>query len=286
MKKLLVFVCVLLCIISVVSAHSIEDIVLDSGDVRTIVTTSAALSEFVLPSGAKDVLVTGATYTQEGSLLLLDGCRTCMIEYVLPNVIVKESNTVKSYSRTLQPFATLNYTVSLPPGYILDISSQTVVPAPDEVTTTGQNVVVRWDVLSTDALRYYVQFADHESTENNFSELSDEFGEWPVILIIILVCVVSFFIGFRLRKVQQEYVVVEDLLSPDEKTLLTTINTLYGAKSKSVSQKNLGSELSWSKSKISSVISLLVQKKLVEKEKVGRTYYVTPLSKPVASSNE
>lgn len=283
MKQLLLSILLFLLFISLVSAHSIEDTVLDSGDVQTKITITSFVSQLEIPSVATTVVVTGSTFSQEGTTLFLDDCTSCTITYVLPDMVTKESSQIKSYSRNLAPFAPLTYSILLPVGYVLNETQDTVVPQADLIETNGYNIVIVWNITTLNTARYYVQFADHDYAEESASEITHELSEWQVIVLLVVALVIGILIGYRLRKVQREHVVVEDLLSPDEKTLLEAINKLHASSRKAVSQKELGTSLSWSKSKVSSVIALLSQKKLVQREKVGRNYYVTPLSKTISA---
>ena len=61
------------------------------------------------------------------------------------------------------------------------------------------------------------------------------------------------------------------LLTPDEKSIIQVLGDNKGT----MHQKQMGKDLNWSKSKVSAVISALEHKKIVSKEKLGRSYKVT-----------
>ncbi|MCA9478349.1 MAG: BlaI/MecI/CopY family transcriptional regulator [Nanoarchaeota archaeon] len=266
-------------ILPLVQGALISDYLDDSGNLYEELSLAVNTTSLSLPSMAQGIAVQGSTYSLNDTILTLDDCALgCTVSFTIDDIVQKEGSA-KSFSRNLKAFEPLTYEVYLPIGSIIDLSENSIVPAPSTLTSDGKNIIISWDINHTDIQRYYVKFSDHENEEAPLQEFKGEFNEWSVILLVVLGLAVGLAIGYTLKRGQSFMVVPEQLLSPDEKTLLDAINKHYETNQRLITQKDLGKQLEWSKSKVSGVMALLVQKKLVEKEKQGRNYTVKPLTK-------
>lgn len=271
MKYLLILL--LFITLPIVNAAVITDYIDDNGDLSEVMELQKVKS-IGLPEQASSVTVQGSEYSINGSTMLLSSCDACTLSFVLKNVVIDEGAYL-SFSRNLRGNHT--YKVRLPPGVILDMES--VAPNADEITTDGEGIVVRWQVNHQDNQRYYVRYTNHEGTESFWGEINNEFTEWSVWLFVILVFMAGFLLGYFLKKDTKISVVPEQLLSADEKKLLNAL-------SEEMTQKELGKKLSWSKSKVSGVVTLLDQKKLVGRERIGRNYKVKRLSNVIDQTHQ
>lgn len=277
--KYLIILLLFITIIPLSSAAMVQDYLDDSGDLLEVITINKTVNSINLPENAKNIDVKGTEFSVNNSRVDLGSCDNgCEISYTIKNIVTKESDG-QSFSRNLKPFAPLQYQIQIPIGRIIDLSGDNIVPKPEQITSDGEHIIIQWNINHTETLRYYVKYTNHESTESIAEELRNEIGEWLVIVFIIISLIVGFILGYKTKKDKEVSVVAEQLLSPDEKELLNEINKHYESEDKEITQKDLGKKLNWSKSKVSGVMTLLVQKKLVEKEKQGRNYRVKPITK-------
>lgn len=278
MKKLIIIL-LFLTLIPFVSGALVQDFIDDSGNLNEIITFNSSIKKISLPNNAINVEITGTNYTQNKSNLELGLCNNvCTISFTIKDIVKKESQG-KSFSRNMNAFEPLRYEIHIPTGSIIEMAEGNVVPEAKTITSDGTNIILVWDVNHTNTQRYYVKYTDHEKNELIINEVKNELTEWPVWVLLAIVIILGIILGYKLRKDKQVSVVLEQLLSPDEKILLEKINEHYKTDSKAINQKELGKRLNWSKSKVSGVMAFLVQKKLVEKEKIGRNYAVKPLTK-------
>jgi hypothetical protein len=269
-------------------AATIEDHLLDSGDlVESLTLTISQNTEtefmFELPPKATSINVNGKPTNQKENLSIPLQCSTCsiVISYGVPSVLKKEGSGIFSFSRTIsfpQTPATLEYRLLLPIGYAVDDFSSVdpaIVPTPTKITSDGEHIVIVWSGDNV-ALpqRFFVRVSDHENTENTGQEIGNEFKEWPVWVIGISLLIVGFVLGIAIAKrkrndnVQRE--VPASLLSSDERTIL---KTLKGSE-KPLTQKEVGKNLGWSKSKVSALMTALERKEIITREKIGRNFKI------------
>ena len=92
-----------------------------------------------------------------------------------------------------------------------------------------------------------------------------------LITSLIIGVVVSFYL-FREQKEEKkgrEYEIIKKLLSGDENKILNEIK-----KAKEITQDSLRFRLNWSKAKISTILTNLDRKGLIQRERIGKTYKV------------
>ena len=92
------------------------------------------------------------------------------------------------------------------------------------------------------------------------------------IISIIIAIAISFILSFYLFKQnekEQEYTLIRKVLSEDEKKILDEIK-----KSEEITQDSLRFRLDWSKAKVSTILTNLDKKGLIQRERIGKTYKV------------
>ena len=89
-----------------------------------------------------------------------------------------------------------------------------------------------------------------------------------LIIALIVALIVSFYL-FRQDRKEQEYKVIRKSLSDDEKKILDEIK-----KAGEITQDSLRFRLDWSKAKISTILTNLDKRGLIQRERIGKTYKV------------
>ena len=89
-----------------------------------------------------------------------------------------------------------------------------------------------------------------------------------LIIALIVALIVSFYL-FRQDRKEQEYKVIRKSLSDDEKKILDEIK-----RAGEITQDSLRFRLNWSKAKISTILTNLDKRGLIQRERIGKTYKV------------
>ena len=89
-----------------------------------------------------------------------------------------------------------------------------------------------------------------------------------LIISIIVALIVSFYV-FKSDVKEQEYKIIRRALSEDEKAILDEIK-----KAGEITQDSLRFRLNWSKAKISTMLTNLDKRNLIQRERTGKTYNV------------
>ena len=89
-----------------------------------------------------------------------------------------------------------------------------------------------------------------------------------LIIALIIALFVSFYL-FRQDRKEQEYKIIRKALSEDEKAILDEIK-----KAGEITQDSLRFRLNWSKAKISTILTNLDKRGLIQRERTGKTYNV------------
>jgi len=259
---------------------------------------------FTPPNSARELYVNNISVNNTGSDITTPlNCTSCqvMISFYLDNVVTKMNSTEFDYSRNLglpQTPNVLSYTLLLPAGYYLNPSNKpsinpSIVPQPSKIDTNGKNIVISW-VENNPSLpkTYYVKYYSAGTAESVSETIRNEFLEttviWIILVAIALGLLLGFFIGryfnksnkksvraeaFKERKLlttHKSSTVPRSLLNPDELTIIKLLQDNHN----SMTQKDVGRKLEWSKSKVSAIMTNLEYKKIVEREKIGRNYKV------------
>lgn len=254
----------------------------------SIINNTDTSFSLTLPINAKEIMLNDASAdVQNGTLKTVLDCVNCeiRIKYTLKNIITEEGKDLYTFFRTLNvpknPQA-LKYVIYLPRGYSVDASveSSLVIPRPTEILTDGESILLVWNEKNPEfPIKYIVKYTGHETSETIIDIFTQDLSHGIIILIVILIFIIGFMVGFFVKKYSakkyQPKIVLNTLLSPDERKVMDYLRLV---KTETVNQKEIGKNLSWSKSKVSAVISNLVYKKLIEKEKIGRHYNVKLLN--------
>ena len=90
----------------------------------------------------------------------------------------------------------------------------------------------------------------------------------PLIIALIIGVIVSFYL-FNVKERDREYDIIRKVLSEDEKKILDEIK-----KAKEITQDSLRFRLGWSKAKVSTILTNLDKRNLIQRERTGKTYNV------------
>lgn len=198
---------------------------------------------------------------------------TALIQYSSPDLVEKQGNTkiFKMQENFIRPTRNYSLELLLPRGDILATSNETeavVEPSYAQISTDGQKISVRWEESPTlgSSREYRVVF---QSTGVR-NRLLERIGAAVIIMSLL---VISYFVFRKLREEDLESV-YEDL-GNDEKEVVDLLKENEG----SMLQKDLVSQLDYSKAKISGTVSKLVEKDIIEKEKEGRSNRVSIMRK-------
>ena len=244
---------------------------------------------FRLPENSFDILLDGQGASAEnGSLSVPLNCTSCGIDirYKLSGVVREEQKNVFSFSRTLNFPKTpirLVYVMYLPPGMTVNLGTghgsdePDIVPSPNSVRTDGAAIILSWDerypVLPK---RYYIRYTEVAKPASNRP---------PYLFAVVAGLSILLAIGFGilyLRCVRKRPVISSRtspieivkipsaLLSRNEIAVVDLLEKNRGE----MHQRDIVSQLGWSKSQVSAVITNLLYKQVVEKQKIGRMYKV------------
>ena len=88
------------------------------------------------------------------------------------------------------------------------------------------------------------------------------------IVALIIGVIVSFYL-FSVKERDREYDIIKKVLSEDEKKVLSEIK-----KAGEITQDSLRFRLNWSKAKISTILTNLDKKGIVQRQRTGKTYNI------------
>ena len=268
---------------------------------------------FTAPDSAYALFVNNVSFANNGSPISMPlNCTNCqiMISFHLDNVVENINSTEYDYSRNLglpQIPSVLTYSAILPVGYYLIPNHNTsmnpsIVPQPTSIDTNGKNIVIRWTENNPSLPKtYFVKYYRTGEIESASETIGKELGEptvwWMMLIVLIAGLAAGFFVSryyhrkenFQNNKnitrthtskdanaksssssIAQSSTVPQSLLNPDEKTIITLLQDNH----ETMTQRDIGRKLEWSKSKVSAIMTNLEYKKIVEREKIGRNYKV------------
>ncbi len=90
----------------------------------------------------------------------------------------------------------------------------------------------------------------------------------PLIIALVIGIIISFYL-FRTETKDRDFNIIRRILSEDEKKVLDEIK-----KTGDITQDSLRFRLDWSKAKISTILTNLDKKGLVQRERLGKTYKI------------
>lgn len=103
----------------------------------------------------------------------------------------------------------------------------------------------------------------------NFSAASSATMNLVSLIVAIGAAIIVSFYLFKHDIKSQEYNILRDALSEDEKAILDEIK-----KAGEITQDSLRFRLNWSKAKVSTILTNLDKMNLVQRERIGKTYKV------------
>jgi len=241
--------------------------------------------DFKLPDNSYNVKIGNTSVKIENnSARIALSCANCQVEvsYRIDNAVIASADDTHVFSRTLnipRPVY-LRYEVQLPPGYILPMKANEppVVPTPTQITTDGTHIIVVWTEVRPELpKRYFISYQFLEQLS-----IGLEITEWPVWILIGCSIIVGMAVSYLFIKVhakkkkKYEHLpqVPASLFSPDEKAILKLL-----AETNPLHQREMVKKLGWSKSKVSAVVTNLLYKQIIRKEKIGRNFKVELLKK-------
>ncbi len=161
--------------------------------------------------------------------------------------------------------------VELPEGYVLPEDGVNVVPKPDEVTSDGRRVIIKWDIedpipAELREFRVSVRFEKLLAPETP--------AQGVVLLMVLASAFLVLLLAYRLFSLysrlkekggKAELAEKIDILKEDEQRILKMIIDEEG-----IEQRKIQAETGFSKAKVSKIISELEKRGAVRKEQIGR----------------
>lgn len=182
--------------------------------------------------------------------------------------LVGERNTVNIFGYNHNIYRSTDYfklTVLLPQGASLagedQVNESIIQPADGEITSDGSRIIVSWETEP--------EGLPNLSFKTFYTNNNQEFNIFLYLIIGLvagLIIIGSSIIGWKAYKRKDRSSVLEKL-SEDELEIVEMINENEGE----MLQKDVVEESGYSKAKISGVVSDLVEKEVLEKEKEGRS---------------
>ena len=152
----------------------------------------------------------------------------------------------------------------------------------NKIDITGLNNITKiLLVILAIAVSYFIisliinPFTQPTSMMDMMAQLNNSFGAdtiIPLIIALIIGIIVSFYL-FKDKnkedKKKDEFSIIRKALSEDEKKILDEIK-----KAKEITQDSLRFRLGWSKAKVSTILTNLDKRNLIQRERTGKTYNV------------
>lgn len=179
--------------------------------------------------------------------------------------------------------------IKLPPGMVVkreaaspDIAN--IAPLPDEMTTDGESIILRWERGGIDKFSVFVRYSEPASENsvkiktNESSALKHE-GQSKVrtvvysgmIILLIAIAAVTIYLRKKAEKDKEKSEEGEQkeklihFLKEDEARVIEIVKSMPG-----INQKKIAELTNYSKSKISKLIAELERREIVRTEKIGR----------------
>lgn len=256
----------------------------------TLENNNESIFSIALPKDAYNIKVNDKTKElNDGFLDLNMSCKSCIfnVSYEIAGKIEIANLFDRTYSRTLdfpESPKTLNYKILIPSGYLIghqtESSEPIIVPKPTKISTNGKDILIRWTQEEPEfPIRYFIMYHLPKEKYAFFEGVNEELHE-PVVWLFIIISAIIFFVAgyfvhkFKSKKENAIISIPSFVLTPDEITILDIIK-----KHDEINQKIIGTELSWSKSKVSAILTNLEYKKIIHKEKQGRNFKVKLIKK-------
>ncbi len=218
------------------------------------------------------VAVAGLSFV-DCQLKLTQDKRTIEIYYET-NDFVKTSNNRNFFDTDFsisQNIAKLSVTIKIPEGNALvegDIPNRLSFPQSATTLSDGRRIIILWsmdNVPQTTILRFQVLY--EKVAQSTFLSF------WPYIVVGAVIIAGAVYFVFRYSKRTEKLVL--SVLDEYEKKVVDIINNAGGE----ANQKRIVQETNLSKAKVSRVVKSLVDRGVVEIERIGRTNKVKLLKK-------
>ena len=115
-------------------------------------------------------------------------------------------------------------------------------------------------------------FTQPTSMMDMMAQLNNSFGAdtiIPLIIALIIGIVISLYLFKDKDKGKDEFSIIRKALSEDEKKILNEVK-----KARKITQDSLRFRLNWSKAKVSTILTNLDKRNLIQRERTGKTYNV------------
>jgi uncharacterized membrane protein len=175
-------------------------------------------------------------------------------------------STIHSLLANVKNFALV---LQLPEGYVLPEEGVNVVPAPNEVTSDGRRVIIKWELKEPipAEFREFRFSVRYERLVNDMAPYTTLlFGTATGILILLLLYrLYSLYSKLKGKDEKPGLADKIDILKEDEQSILKMIIDEEG-----IEQRKIQDETGFSKAKVSKIISELEKRGAVRKEQIGR----------------
>ena len=149
----------------------------------------------------------------------------------------------------------------------------------NKIDITGLNNITKiLLVILAIAVSYFIisliikPFTQPTSMMDMMAQITNSFGAntmLPLIVALIIGIIISFYLFKDKNKEKDDFNIIRKALSEDEKKILDEIK-----KAKKITQDSLRFRLGRSKAKISTILTNLDKRNLIQRERTGKTYNV------------
>jgi len=231
----------------------------------------------------------GKTYitTKLRKRLSYDEVANITAEFISPNAVSAFNNTyILSTSYSL--FANVKMfelALRLPEGTGLKDRETDVVPAPNEMTTDGRAIILKWTESNPKEFRVFIRYeplppptTPHTETpplpektpEPSLSGALTEiihknFSAFMFVFSLLFVLIVYSIVAIRRKKKEEELYNRIEILKEDEQLILKLVTESNG-----IEQRELQDRTNFSKAKLSKILSELEKRVVIRKESTGK----------------
>jgi len=203
------------------------------------------------------------------SYKLVDCNNINILKYNL-NSIEKIDNKIR-VERNFNNFNNLNYTYSIkiPSEYNLDINNSN----PSKFKLMYKNNSKYYTFNNSNLYLLYFNLNNYEKKNFTIYSIIKELSELEVLLLILISFLIGFLCAYLFMKKKLTNLPKNSLpsyiFSKEDKLVIDEIKINIG-----INQKQIANNLNFSKSRVSAIVSNLESKKVIRREKFGRSYKV------------
>ncbi len=222
-----------------------------------------------LPKNSNNILFNNVSSNNK-SFFINDCLNENIIEYNL-EIFEDIGNNEYRFERNFNNYNNINYTYNLKIPMELQLNKSKSIPKNIKIEFSNSEQILKLN--SSEIFVLYFNEIPEEDDEFSILHIIEEILEPSVILLsfisFLIGCILMFIYMNKKIKNNLHINVPSYVLSKEDRDILTIIEKNIG-----INQKQISIKMNFSKSRISAIISELESKKLIRREKFGRSYKV------------